>query len=672
MNDDPPEVPDDEPVAPPRPPAGPERTVFAGHLGTTPPAAPGPFDASDAANPFGSAAPEPSLPPARAAEPVGGASIQAFGHGATGALTGFVLNDLFEITRFIARGGMGEVYEGRNLASNERVAIKVILPQFAADESFMALFRREASSLERLGHDALVKYRTLAFDRTSQLNYLVTEYVDGPPMSDVLDGKPAEPAIVRTVLARLAAGLATAHEAGVVHRDLSPDNILLPGGELRRAKIIDFGIAKDTNPGEKSVVGSAFAGKFGYAAPEIFGKYGREVGPWTDVYSLALTVLALAHGRPLDMGVTIVDALEARDKVPDLGFLAPELRPVFEGMLQPDPQQRYRAMEEVLGALGGGGTAPGATMFGTGGYGGGAATAPPMTAPPAGTPAFVRATTQPPLAEAPAKNRTPLFAGIGAVALIAVVGGYFAFAGGDKKTADVAASTTAATPDSTTVAATPGAATGPAWDDQARRAVVTALAQVPCSDLRVDGAPAGGVLRVTGWHPAGAALPATAAGYRLDAGSAASVPQPAAQTCAIIASLKAAVLGSPANQLAAVDSGLVMPGRKAVHYQGVRDANVAVDLQLQVGGSIGSPVQLASINDSARSGDKRLTAASVADAGIDLAAVPFEKKPERYLLVFLGGNAAIPVVDAAGNAAVAANCRAATCAMTSGWIDLSP
>ena len=111
---------------------------------------------------------------------------------------------------------MGEVYEGRNLASGERVAIKVILPQFAADAQFMALFRREASSLERLGHDALVKYRTLAFDRTSQLNYLAIEYVDGPPMSDVLDGTPADAATIRAVLARLAMVLAKVQRSQLV------------------------------------------------------------------------------------------------------------------------------------------------------------------------------------------------------------------------------------------------------------------------------------------------------------------------------------------------------------------------------------------------------------------------------------------------------------------------
>lgn len=669
MNEDEPEVPESdapEPAPTPRP-AGPERTVFAGHLGTTPPVAPNPFGAvapPESGDAFATANAEPSLPPARAAEPVGGASIQAFGHGATGALTGFVLNDLFEITRFIARGGMGEVYEGRNLASNERVAIKVILPQFAADESFMALFRREASSLERLGHDALVKYRTLAFDRTSQLNYLVTEYVDGPPMSDVLDGKPAEPAIVRTVLARLAAGLATAHEAGVVHRDLSPDNILLPGGELRRAKIIDFGIAKDTNPGEKSVVGSAFAGKFGYAAPEIFGKYGREVGPWTDVYSLALTVLALANGRPLDMGITIVDALEARDKVPDLSFLADELRPVFEGMLQPDPHQRFRSMDDVLGAIGGGGTTSGATMFGVGGYGGGAATSPPAAGSPVSSPSFVRATTQPPVADAP-KSRTPLFAGIGAVALLAVVGGYFAFAGsGDKKPAETAAAVPAATSEAAPSAPIAGAS-APVWDQAAKSSAASTLAAIPCSDLRVAGSPTAGTVRLAGWYLQGASLPANVGGFRLDASGAMPMPRPSAATCETVDGLRRAA----ANPQAALEGGFALPAVNTVSYGGGA-GNVDVDLKFDAGATGVKPSVIVSIDDAPGPGEKRVDGGSL-PPGFALSAVPFEKKPKRLLVVLLGGRSALP--DAAkGTSGLAKACSSDTCHFATGWLELKP
>ena len=590
-------------------------------------------------------------------------AVPSFGHGPPGGLVGYQLNDLFEIVRFIARGGMGEVYEGRNLASGERVAIKVILPQYAIDAQFMALFRREASALERLGHDALVKYRTLAFDRTSQLNYLAIEYVDGPPMSDVLDGTAADAATIRAVLARLAAGLAAAHDAGVIHRDLSPDNILLPGGDLRRAKIIDFGIAKDTNPGEKSVVGSAFAGKFGYAAPEIFGKFGREVGPWTDVYSLALVVIALARGRPLEMGITIVDALEARDSVPDLSYLPPELVPVFTAMLQPDPAARARTMPDVLALLDDGGTA---ARF--------AARPPTADAPAPGaaaTPAFVRADASVPAVATP-PNRTPLYAGIAAVAVLALAGGGYALFAGSSGQPDAAGDppvATATPPDAVATAsggpAAPISAPVPALPDWAlaRAQVTAALRAVPCSDLTAAAPPTGRTVRVTGWRPASAAIPAVVAGFQLEAGGTASVDQPSAETCDIVARLRAAVPAS--------DPGFAINPRQAL--QSGSPTKWSVRAQLDPGAlPPGKPaITVFSIDDQPGS-DKRIESASVPRAA--LRGLAFEGSgAKRYLIALAAGAAAPPTVGwPLDTARLAAACAGGGCALTTGWVTIAP
>ena len=91
-----------------------------------------------------------------------------------------------EVKRFIARGGMGEVFEGVNVNSDERVAIKVMLPALAADASVIALFRKEAKTLTKFSHDALVKYRTLAQEPQLGVLYIVTEFIDGTNLSDVL------------------------------------------------------------------------------------------------------------------------------------------------------------------------------------------------------------------------------------------------------------------------------------------------------------------------------------------------------------------------------------------------------------------------------------------------------------------------------------------------------
>ena len=264
---------------------------------------------------------------------------------------GDCLNHIYEVKRFIARGGMGEVFEGVNITSDERVAIKVMLPSLAADPNVIAMFRREAQAMTRLQHEALVQYRVLAQEPRSGVLYIVTEYIDGVPLCDVLDTLRPSPDQVKRLLRRLASGLRAAHQLGVLHRDISPDNVLLEAGEIDRATIVDFGIAKDLSPGSSTIIGEGFAGKLGYVAPEQLGDYDRELGPWTDVYSLGLVMTAMALGRDLKMGGTLVDAVDRRRAGPDLSEVPIELRPVLAAMLRPNPADRLRSMDEVLAML---------------------------------------------------------------------------------------------------------------------------------------------------------------------------------------------------------------------------------------------------------------------------------------------------------------------------------
>lgn len=288
-----------------------------------------------------SAPPGTSLGAAVMAPRVDGSRIQV----------GDVLNHIFEVKRFLARGGMGEVYEGINVNSDERVAIKVILPQLAADPNVQAMFRREARTLTRLSHPALVQYRVLAQEPQLGVFYIVTEYIDGTNLSDVLTQIDATPAQLLALTRRLAEGLSAAHALGAIHRDMSPDNVLLEDGRLDRARIIDFGIAKDLDPGSKTIIGDGFAGKLGYVAPEQLGDFDREVGPWSDVYSLGLLILAVAQRRNVDMGASFVEAIDRRRKGADTSTAPPEIRGVLDRMLTPDPAQRLRSMTEVITAL---------------------------------------------------------------------------------------------------------------------------------------------------------------------------------------------------------------------------------------------------------------------------------------------------------------------------------
>jgi serine/threonine-protein kinase len=262
---------------------------------------------------------------------------------------GDILNHTYEVRRFIARGGMGEVFEGVNVnAEDDRVAIKVMLPHLAADPLVQAMFSKEAKTLTRLRHPGLVQYRMLGREPQLGVTYIVTEFVDGVNLSDVLKTLETTAEDQLTLLKRLAAALGAAHELDAVHRDISPDNVLLEGGRLKDAKIIDFGIAKDLDAGAKTIVGDGFAGKLGYVAPEQLGSYGRSVGAWTDVYSLALVLLAVAQKKDVDMGGSIADAFDKRKEVPDLSAAPEELRPILAKMLQPDPADRLRSMDEVL------------------------------------------------------------------------------------------------------------------------------------------------------------------------------------------------------------------------------------------------------------------------------------------------------------------------------------
>ncbi|KQM61674.1 MULTISPECIES: serine/threonine-protein kinase [unclassified Sphingomonas] len=280
-------------------------------------------------------------------EPVGGMVSQRSAH----IQPGDVLNHMFVVRRFLARGGMGEVFEGANLATDERVAIKVMLPALAADPNVITLFKREAQTLTRLHHEAVVQYRVLAMEPELGVLYIVTEYIDGTSLSDVLPTLHPDPAALGGLLRRLASGLAAAHRLGAIHRDVAPDNVLLGGGELRRAKLIDFGIAKDLDPGTATIVGDGFAGKLGYVAPEQLGDFDRALGPWTDVYSLGLLILAVARGADLGLGGTLVDAVDKRRAGLDLSAVPVPLRGVVERMVRPDPAQRLRDMDAVLAAL---------------------------------------------------------------------------------------------------------------------------------------------------------------------------------------------------------------------------------------------------------------------------------------------------------------------------------
>lgn len=264
------------------------------------------------------------------------------------AEVGTQLSGIYELDERIAFGGMGEVYRGHNIQTGDPVAIKIVLPELARDPTILSLFKKEASVLNHLAHDAIVRYHVFTIDAGIGRPYLAMEFVDGDSLVDLMKHGPMTPEDARKLCVRLASGLSAAHEAGIVHRDLSPDNIILPGGRVERAKIIDFGIARSATVGGETLIGGKFAGKYNYVSPEQLGLFGGEITEQSDIYSLGLVLVAALRAEPLDMGGSQVEVVEKRRTVPDLSSIDAGMRPIIDAMLQPDPQDRPASMAAVV------------------------------------------------------------------------------------------------------------------------------------------------------------------------------------------------------------------------------------------------------------------------------------------------------------------------------------
>ena len=264
-----------------------------------------------------------------------------------GVAPGTRLNGIYEIDQMIGAGGMGEVYKCHEIQTGAAVAIKMLLPEMAENEAALALFRREAAALHHLPHDSIVRYFLFTVEPVLQRPYLAMEFVDGRSLSDILAEGPLTFEALVKLMRRIASGLQAAHERGIIHRDVSPDNIIVPLGDVTRAKIIDFGIARSTQMGDKTIIGSGFAGKDNYVSPEQVGLFGNEVTAKSDIYSLGLLLFYALTGQKLDMGGSQFQLVEKRRRVPDLGGVDMRIRPLLERMLQPDPADRPATMAEI-------------------------------------------------------------------------------------------------------------------------------------------------------------------------------------------------------------------------------------------------------------------------------------------------------------------------------------
>ncbi|HVL21890.1 MAG TPA: serine/threonine-protein kinase, partial [Amaricoccus sp.] len=262
---------------------------------------------------------------------------------------GQVLNNTYEIEGVLGRGGTGEVYRARNQITGRVVAVKALNREFSHNDAYLGLMKRE-EEMRSIHHDAVVRYTDCS--RTAEGHvYLVMDYVDGTPLADWLDRSVA-PRDLLVIAHRVAEGLVATHARQIVHRDLSPDNIILRGDDPAEAVIIDFGIAKDASAGAHTIVGNDFAGKYEYAAPEQLD--GR-AEPRSDLYALGASLLAVFRGRVPDMGGSPGEVLRRKGQPLDTGGVPEPLKGLIDTLTQPDPARRppsaAAAVAEIDGLL---------------------------------------------------------------------------------------------------------------------------------------------------------------------------------------------------------------------------------------------------------------------------------------------------------------------------------
>jgi serine/threonine-protein kinase len=270
-------------------------------------------------------------------------------------ITGQLLAERYRLTRRIAVGGMGEVWEAEDTRLDRNVAVKVLKADLSGDAEFLTRFRIEARTTASLNHPGIAAvhdYGETASmpDGPEDTAYLVMELVEGEPLAAIIARGRLTVDRTLDVLQQAGTALQAAHERGLVHRDVKPGNILVtPTGKV---KITDFGIAKaaDAAPVTRNgmVMGTAH-----YIAPEQ--ALGHDAEPASDVYALAVCGYECLTGhRPFrsENAVTVA-MMHIRDIAPPLPPDVPSgPRALIEATLVKDPRQRYRNGGEFAAAVG--------------------------------------------------------------------------------------------------------------------------------------------------------------------------------------------------------------------------------------------------------------------------------------------------------------------------------
>ncbi len=263
-----------------------------------------------------------------------------------------VLGGRYRVEARIGSGGMAEVYRGVDTVLDRTVAIKILLPQFARDASFVERFRREAQAAARLNHHNIVGIYDSGSDGETQ--FIVMEFIEGRTLADFLSaGGHFTPVHAAEVTEKVCEALAYAHVAGVIHRDIKPANIMVTRKGV--VKVMDFGIARIVAGPETAPQTSAVLGTAAYISPEQ--AQGQPVDGRSDIYSLGAVLYETLTGRPPFTGDSpVAVAYKQVNEAPTPpsqvnADVPPRLDAVVMRSLAKNPANRYQTADEFRADL---------------------------------------------------------------------------------------------------------------------------------------------------------------------------------------------------------------------------------------------------------------------------------------------------------------------------------
>ena len=266
-------------------------------------------------------------------------------------MKGMVFAERYKLEDFIGQGGMSLVYRAVDIRTGHSVAVKILKSEYNSDKEFLERFQREAQAASLMSHHNLVNLLDVGVE--GEYRYLVLEYVNGNTLKDIIRQKGRlnyQTAIQITI--RILSALQHAHDNGIIHRDIKPQNVLIHADG--HVKVSDFGIARMTNAFTISK-GDTVVGSVHYSSPEQ--ATGSVVEATSDIYSTGVVMYEMLTGRVPFVGDTPVAVAmqHVKDPPPPIADFAPETPPAVVAVvmkaLEKDPKNRFQSAREMADAL---------------------------------------------------------------------------------------------------------------------------------------------------------------------------------------------------------------------------------------------------------------------------------------------------------------------------------